>query len=266
MRKAKIYIGMLTAILLLVGASVTASASALGDGYTMGGMQIGWWLIGIAVVIGILIFMSVLGKKKWTTPAIALLIIGALLLIPFTGPTTTTEPVTTVGTAAATFELTHSGGFNATYNENTNILTIPVDISSNDLSVTTQSINTSVLVIPPLGGTTQDLATLYYETDYLMKYEGEYLLEESGNYYQAVWNNSAGTTNKYYNGQLSMQMTATNQWVNLTYTFDDGAGTWAAEVASGDLYSTIASWNIRYSNGRGWSEIVTVNLVIANHA
>jgi len=272
MKNKNIYLGILAVLLLVVGASATVSAQALGDGYAMGGYQIGWWLIGIAVLIFVLTMgaVGVLNKKKWTTPAIALVIIGALLLIPFSGPTTTVDPATEAAAIAAaraaTFDLTHTGGFNATYNEDTNILTIPVDINASDeVSVVTQSINTSIEIIPPIGGATTDLATLYYETDYLMRFEGEYLLEESGDYYMAVFNNSAGAENKYYNGQLTMQMTDTGAWVNLTYTFDSGASTWAAEVASGDLYSTIAAWNIRFSNGRGWSETVTVQLVIANY-
>ena len=74
---------MLLISLAAIGASIeTAAAAAVGDAYSMGGIGLGWILIGLVVVIALLAWGKVIGAKaiKPMVPVLAILLIAGLAL------------------------------------------------------------------------------------------------------------------------------------------------------------------------------------------
>ena len=83
-KQTKIKIPLLVAFLLFILGVATASATKLGDAYSWQGIQIGWILIVLGVVIGFgawAFAKKVATAKKFALPVIALIGIGLLLAI-----------------------------------------------------------------------------------------------------------------------------------------------------------------------------------------
>ena len=265
MKKTRAIISILALLMLVVGAAATASADALGDGYEMGGIQIGYWLIGIAIIIGILIFMNVLAKKKFTTPAIALIILGALLLIPFTAPTAT---IADTDTDCCPFTLTASALTSgtdyistATWNSNTKTLTVPLTVAdSSDGNLTGHITGLNITVNPTCSGSlSTQIEVFTFSSDYLMKYGGEYILDEDSTGYNAIWTTTSGTD--YYDTTVKVTADDTG-WANITYTFvNETSGSWVNEL---DQIGDTLTWYVLVSNGCQ-TERITIHAIVVDY-
>lgn len=108
MKKMRKLVGMLTVLLLaLVASAVTVSATALGDNYNVGGIGLGWILIGSVIVVALIAWGMQVTKKaiKPIVPILAILFIAGLALqfVEVTGEIvdTTTDDVTWTVTCAS---------------------------------------------------------------------------------------------------------------------------------------------------------------------
>jgi len=83
MKKIHKLFGMLLAFLLTIGASaITVSATAIGDDYSIGGVGLGWVLIGIVILIAVVAWGMQIAKKvmrPWI-PILAIMFIAGLCL------------------------------------------------------------------------------------------------------------------------------------------------------------------------------------------
>jgi len=83
MKKMRKILGLLTVFLLaMVASAITVSATAIGDGYSVGGIGLGWVLIGIVVVIALVAWGMQVTKKaiQPLVPVLAILFIAGLAL------------------------------------------------------------------------------------------------------------------------------------------------------------------------------------------
>lgn len=121
------------------------------------------------------------------------------------------------------------------------------------------AVNFTLKPIPPSGSTTEDLVTIYYKTDYNMKYGGEDLLNETGSYYDAeIYDDGAQTVN-YYESQQSMDFTDTG-WANFTYELDNTSSNSALDEFEAVGDSLV--WHITFWTDEGWSEVWTVTMIV----
>lgn len=234
--------------------------------------MIGW----ILVILG-LAALIVYAKTKVSVghPAVVPVVAVALIVAPFAmgwvavpsqEPAPTGTTIDYGSTICPSFDVTAAAGglnANANYNDDTRTFNIPVTINSttNVLSATTAALNFSYEPVPTTGSTTDDLAVIYFESDYRMQFEGENILSTTNNIFDAEWTDESGSTD--YKGSDSMQMTG-NGWANITWTLDSGNSTWAEEAGTDDVYDTVATWNVRLYNGCSWSETYTVNLIVTS--
>lgn len=266
--KQKFGLWLLMLVALVVGAGHSVSAEALGDGYSVMGINLGWALIGLAVLIVVLGWVDVLNKKvmKAATPVVALLlIVGLALAFVQVEDTTDTGTIDTV--TGVTFDIDPTdpcvgGGFidDVTWNDAETICTIPLEITgSGELDGNLTALNFTITPIAPSGSDSTNLATVYFESDYLMKYSGEYVLEENSDTYFANWTHRSGTkdqTTDDYSGSETMLLTE-NGYANISYAFDSGT----SDIFSAELDSIgdQVSWSIRFHNADNtWSQTFTV--------
>lgn len=228
------------------------------------------WILVILGVAGIIVYAKT--KVSVGHPAVVPIVAVSLVIAPFAMgwialPNQTPEQATVIDdTTCAEFDVTASAislNSNSNYNDATRTFNIPVQLNSttNALDYTTAGLNFSFEPLPEAGSTTTDLAVIYYESDYLMSFEGSDILSKTDNIYNADWTDDGGTSD--YSGADTMEMTGSG-WANITWTFNSGNDTWAEDVDSGDVYDTIASWNVRLSNGCAWSDVYTVNLIVTS--
>jgi hypothetical protein len=270
MKNKTIYMAILTLLMLVIGAGVTASAEALGEKYTISGIQIGWWIICVGAIIAIVALTDIIDKKKFTVLGLAILIIGAIFVIPIE---TTTEVPPPTGYIideeedCCPFDITGSAvitGANyiasAVWDEETLTFTVPITVSdASDGNLTDHKTGLN-LTFDPLcvGATADDIENVHFSTDYLMKYGGEYMLDEDSTGYSAIWTTSEGT--EYYDDV--MKITAdTSGWAQIDYTFVNAtSGSWVTEL---DAIGDSKTWYITASNDCGdWSETITVTLIV----
>ena len=126
------------------------------------------------------------------------------------------------------------------------------------------SLNFSFAPIPPSGANADDLATIYWETDYTMTYEGNDILHESSGDYYANWSYKTDamtdTKTKLYSGQATMLMTQ-GGWAQIDYKFDEGnsSGYFSEEL---DTIGESGSWFVRFYNAdRSWSKVYTISWI-----
>ena len=86
MKRTKKILGIISMIMLLVGTLVTtvSASTAIGDPYAWNGIQVGWWLIILAVLIGgvVLFFVDKELWKKGMIPTVLFAIVGVILVLP----------------------------------------------------------------------------------------------------------------------------------------------------------------------------------------
>lgn len=261
---------LLALAVTLIGASATATADAIGDGYELGGYQVGYWVIGGAVVVGVLAFFEVLDRKKVGTGAVVLLIIGAFLLVPISTPEeeTPTGTIYTTPTPTATFDVTGTPVITGTefittsvYDEDTRTMTVPLtvaDASDGNLTGYKTGLNLSFDPITQNADTT-DLFTIEVATQYLTRYGGEYVLDEDGTGYLANVTTEDGTSR--YDGRVKLTGAAAD-YALIEYEFVNAtSGSWVSEL---DAIGDTVTLQITATSG-SWSETYTVRLIVVSY-
>lgn len=276
MKNKKIFVEMLLAMIMLVMGAGVASAGAIGEPYSVQGIQIGWWILGISVAVILIALAGVIDKKKFVTVGIAVFIIGGVLVVPI--ETTTPPPADIIinypddDNECCPFDVTGTAITSGTgyitstvWDEDTMTLTIPVtvtDASNGNLSKYKAGVN---FTFKPMctGASALDLENIHFSTEYLMKYGGEYMLDEDSTGYIATWTTEDGT--EYYDGSVSITA-GSSEWARLSYTFVNAtAGSWVSEL---DAIGDSKTWYASLSNDCGdWSTTITfVAIVIAYSA
>jgi hypothetical protein len=261
MKRKNIFISMLLAFLMLVIGAGVASARAIGDGYTLAGIQIGIVCIILAVVLGLVIIAGILEKKYFGTISIALLLIGVLFIVPISIPE---EPITVVPDGCP-FTLTASAvttGTNyigtSTWNSATNTLTVPLTVSnSTDGNLSAHKFGLNITVNPMCpGALSTQIEVFTFSSDYAMTYGGEKVLRQDSTGYMAIW--TTDSDNEYYDTTLKVTADSTD-WAQIDYTTINGtAGGWVTELSQvGDSLS----WNIHVGN-EYQTEVITVNAIV----
>lgn len=254
---------------MLVGMTVTASAGAIGDDYMVNGVNPGWFVILIAVVIGLLAMLKILDQKKVGTGAVVVLLVGIALLVPISGPATVTPPASTK--ECCEFDISATALTSAiedyitttTWDEDSQTLTIPLTVAdSSDGNLTGDQAGINITIDPMCDyAETTDVGVYTIETDYDMKYGGEYILDEDSTGYLAEITTTEGI--EYYDD--SIKITAENSdWVQVDYTFVNAtSGSWVSELSGiGDS----KTWYITISNSCGtYTETITVNAIVVSY-
>lgn len=270
MKKPNVLIMMLVSSILTIVGSITASAESVGAGYTIFGYSAGWVFIGIAVIVIALILLKVLSteiaKKAWAV-AVALLFVG-LILVAVQTPTATTT--TTTEDSCPDFEITGTAVTSGTdyitttvWDEDTLTLTVPLTVQdSSDGNLTCHKTGLN-LTFDPVGSgyTADDITTVKFSSDYLMKYGGEYILDEDSTGYLAVWTTNDGT--EYYDDQMDITADSSD-WAQIDFTFVNAtSGSWVTEL---DAIGDSKTWYISCSNDCGtWSETITVTAIVISY-
>jgi len=252
--------------LMLIITAGSAMAGAIGDTYTVMGMNPGWILVIIGLLAIGLGYWDFIAKKKAVTAGIGIIVFGAIFLVPVTAtvapPTTTTDcPGFEISATATT-----SGGdyiTTTTWDETSQTLTVPLtvqDSSDGNLTGDQAGIN---ITIDPIGAgyTTENMATVTVSTDYLFKYGGEYVIDETGGDYSATIETADGT--EYYTDTIDIQLTTT-AWCYVSYTFVNAtSGSWVSELSQiGDS----VTWYITLANSCGsQTETITVNAIVVSY-
>lgn len=255
---------------LVIGAGATASAGAIGDGYELGGYQVGYWIIGGAVVAGLLAITDVLDKKKAGTGAIALLIIGVLLVVPIDTPGDTTTPQTiyTGPTPTATFDIIGTAVTTGTdyistavWDDNTKTLTVPLTVQDASDGILTGSRTGVNITFDPIttNAATTDLFTINVATQYTTRYGGEYIFEEDANGFLCNVTTEDGTFR--YDARVKLTGEASD-WARFDYEFVNAtSGSWVSKLnAVGDS----VAWQITASCG-SWSDTFTVRAIVVSY-
>lgn len=238
---------------------------------------IGWILVILGV--GLLLYWA---KTKVSIghPAVAPILAVLLIATPFYvgaidleglgQEPSDTGTVIPVVSGCPNWTITESDGSSAmnsdvNLNTDTNLMTVPVTIgtTNNSLNHNQAAMNFSIRPSPKPGQDTTDLGTIYYEVlNYNTQFESEDVLTVSSNEYSAGWTNNLGDDVKV-DAHSSYEMTGTG-WALLTLTFDSGNSTWCEEVATDDLYNSIAEFQIRFYDACGWSETFRINLLVTS--
>ena len=267
--KKSILIIMLILCLAIGASTITASADTVGEGWEILGYSAGWVLIAIALVgfgLGALKVLSAEVMKKVWVIFVALLLVGALLLVV---NIPTAEPATTTTGKCPDFEITGSAITTGNYNpdtvwdEDTLTLTIPLTVSDSSDGNLTFGLAGVNLTWDPIGSgfTSEDITTIIFSSDYLMKYGGEYLLDEDSTGYKAIWTTSSGA--EYYDDTIDVTADSTT-WSRIDYTFVNGtAGSWVTEL---DAIGDSKTWYVSASNNCGtWSETITIIAMVISY-
>lgn len=280
--KNRKYILAITALfMMLVTTTISVCAEALGDGWTVGGYNPGWILVGIAIVVALIGIIGYGDYKKFGTVAVVALLIGVFLLIPYE---TTETPVATITDSdeCCDFEITGSvvasgtdyigdssspATSDPTWDDDTLVFTVPLyvaDSSDGQLGAHNTGLN---LTFDPVGSgkTSDDICTIHFSSDYSMKLGGEEILDEDSTGHQAIWTvpTSDGTTTKYHDH--SLDVTANDDtWAQIDYTFNNNsAGNWVTEL---DQIGDTVTWYITAQNDCGtWSETIAVQCIVTDY-
>lgn len=252
--------------------------------------------VGVAILGLILVLMGIAKKGPVKNP-VALIGVGAVMLIvggiwgiapaiqdaqPLqsqqitvtTQPTEIAAPAFTIDPTAITAVANVVRGAptpisTAVLNAAETVYTVPVTVNTggthDTFAVNYTALNFTVTPIPPVGSNADDLATIYFESEYDMKYENEYILRHSGNQDVFFANWTTGHTNGAtlyswdHSGQDTMLLTDTNDY-QIVYGLDGTPADFP------DVFKTVgetASWTITFHNADwSWSKVYTVNLIV----
>jgi len=256
---------ILAFVMMLVATATTVSAEALGESWTIGGYNPGWILVGIAVVLGLVGMLGYGNIKKFGTIAVILLLIGGLFLIPFE---TADTPPAQVASDCCPFEVTGSAVTSGTsyisdttWDEDTLTLTVPLTVSdSSDGNLSNHKTGLNLTVEPMCSSATaDDIETICFDSDYLMKYGGEYLLDEDSTGYSAIWTTTEGT--EYYDDCVKVTADSSD-WAQIDYTFVNAtSGSWVSEL---DQIGDSKTWYITVSNDC-YTETITVQAIVVSY-
>jgi len=258
---------ILLIFLMLMVTAGSAMAGALGETYTVMGMNPGWILVIVGLLAIGLGYWDIIAKKKAMTFGIGIIVIGAIFLVPITaqvtpGPFTTGDCPMFEITASA---ITSGSDYitTTTWDEDSQTLTVPLTVAdSSDGNLTGDQAGINITIDPiGAGYTTENMATVTISTDYLFKYGGEYVIDESGGDYSAEITTADGT--EYYTDTMDIQLTDT-AWAQVDYTFVNAtSGSWVSELSQvGDS----VTWYITIANSCGsQTETITVNGIVVSY-
>ncbi len=146
------------------------------------------------------------------------------------------------------------------------ILTVPLTVNlgtgSAEFACNYTAMNFSVTPIPPTGANADDLATIYFESDYNMKYAGEYVLDHDGNEetFDATWIRcGADTTTWEHNGQDTMLFTDSAVY-QLWYELNSGSTELTEDLQT---VGETVSWSATLHNADwSWSQVYTITAIV----
>jgi len=257
-------------VMSLVGMASSASAEALGEGYSLMGINLGWALVLLGVAFFILVGLNVVKKstgKKWGTLFVAFLLVGLALVfveVPAETQTADISDSNCCGIDYSASAIASGGDFitSTTWDEDSETLTIPItvaDASDGNLTGDMAGIN---ITIDPLasGMTTENICEFTISSDYTMKYGGEDVLDKSGSNYLAEITTEDGT--EYLSDVVKMTADET-AWVNVSWTFVNAtSGSWVSEL---DQVGDSLSWYITIENACGEQERITVTAIVVSY-
>ena len=284
MEKTKKILGVLTIVLLAIGASaVTASAKAIGDDYTILGYNAGWVILIIGVVIGLLFASKILKMPKsiGLKPIaffVAVLVVVGLAMVFVQGPTPTAE-VSDLANMEFTIEAEalHTDGTHypdTTYDEASNLFTVPFRVNDTtnalhehgDNSTVNDAtadpwMNFTIKAVFPDDADDNDLAQINFEITNPTLFAGSdadnYALTYNGDEHEAWWIDNGGinmTVSGDTGGGIEEVM-----WVNLRLNWYE---TGLAEATNFDPLVL----NVRFFNNAGtWSETYQIQLICTAH-
>lgn len=156
----------------------------------------------------------------------------------------------------------------AAWNAAETIYTVPLTINEGGtahyaFTANYTGANFTITPVAPAGATNDDLATIYFETEYTMTYSSEDFLNVDGNgVYWANWYNcESGGLTYQYSGSLSMTYTQTKT-LQVGYQFDTNADTTGVAEAMSTVGDSV-SWTITFHNiDWTWSESFTVLAIV----
>lgn len=251
----------------LLGLVNTVSAKAIGADYSMFGIELGWCLIIIGIIVLIIgaVFLSKKVASKLGVPMVAIILIGAFISFAQVAdvPVAVTDQIVDGWTISG--KDSACGTCTATWDDTNDpkIFTVQVnhDLHGADINTfdeLTFEVNFTANPIAGAGADTTKLVTIHYKTDYTMEYEGEPVLEKSGNNYIA---NTSNEDQEYtfYEGTMDMTLDETN-WFRFFYEFDADGNT-----TIGEVFATVGesmSWTITVWDDYGWTDTFTVMCVV----
>jgi len=257
-------------VMSLVGMASSASAEALGEGYSLMGINLGWALVLLGVAFFILVGLNVVKKstgKKWGTLFVAFLLVGLALVFVEVPAETQTADISDSNCCGIDYSASAiaSGGdyiTTTTWDEDSSTLTIPLTVSdSSDGNLTGDQAGINITIDPIASGmTTDDICMFTVSSDYTMQYGGEDVLDKSGSNYLAEITTSAGS--EYYEDVVKLTADDT-AWVNVSWTFVNGtSGSWVSELSQvGDSLT----WYVNIENSCGESERITVTAMVVSY-
>lgn len=156
----------------------------------------------------------------------------------------------------------------ATFDASETTYTIPVSVNTGGthdaIAVNYSAINFTATPIPPTGANADDLATIYFESDYNIKHESEYVFKTNGaeTIFFANWTRvgTVGDAPSWdHSGQDTMLLTE-DETYQIAYGFNGG------ENALGNVFKTVGetiTWHITFHNADwSWSKVYTVNAIV----
>jgi len=269
MNKRK-FVMMLSFVLMIVGAGAeVVNAATIGDGYQIAGYNAGWTILIIGIIVGGLGW-GVKAFDKFATPmkvvGVAMFFIGAAMLTVSAPASTTDDDLT--GTNCCDFSFTGAAitsGANyisdATWNENTNTLTVPIDVNDSSGGNLNGGYETGVnITLEALGKTTDTNCVFTVTSDYTMTYGGETVLDKSGSDYLAQIQTTSGV--EYITDTIQVAAGST-AWINCSWQFVNGtSGSWVSELEQiGDSFSFF----VTIENACGEKETITVTVIVIDY-
>jgi len=148
------------------------------------------------------------------------------------------------------------------------VFTVPLNINeggtaSYEFVTNFTAMNFTVTPIPPTGANADDLATIYFESDYNIKYNGEYVFVSDGNEetFFVNWTRVGDTTDATswdHSGQDTMLLTEDNTY-QIAYRFQSGLDHFCEEIST---VGETCTWTITFHNADwSWSKVYTVNAI-----
>ena len=257
-------------VMSLVGMASSASAEALGEGYSLMGINLGWALVLLGVAFFILVGLNVVKKstgKKWGTLFVAFLLVGLALVfveVPAETQTADISDSNCCGIDYSASAIASGGDFitSTTWDESTDTLTIPITVAdSSDGNLTGDMAGINITLDPLASGmTTDNICMFTISSDYTMKYGGEDVLDKTGSDYLAEITTADGT--EYLSDVVKLTADDT-AWVNVSWTFVNAtSGSWVSELSQvGDSLS----WYITIENACGDTERITVTAIVVSY-
>lgn len=274
--KLLIYCVLLWAVIMT---AITATAEKIGDGYELAGIQVGWILLVIAVIVGFLLLTKLIKLPKgttWVGIVIFIMFIAGIFMVAVDKPTATITDEDDMGdlefdiTASA---LTTDGTYypDTTFDDASNLFIVPFHANRTSDTLYEHGDNSSYGDDPvlqfvcdpdyPADATGDNLGKIYFAITNPDIYVGSdpdnRVLTETNDIVQATWTDQDGNTDMvsgWASRALPNAMT-----LNLTLNLYETGLAQADDFDPDVLY-------IKFYNGDNtWSESYSVQFVCTDH-